>query len=160
MGVEADRERAQALWSCLLGPLEGAADPPELRAARPASEVALFVDQSKAFERVPVEWLEKVLRGRGVHGWWLTLLLCFVQPRAAVTILPDGRRIVRILFCGIGMGGPIKPLLWVVSFDPVVYGVGLCVSIPAPTFVDDLAALAAGVRGLWMASIFTLKREG
>ena len=39
------------------------------------------------------------------------------------------------------MGGTASPLLWCVSYDPVIDLAGRTTSAACPTYVDDLAAL-------------------
>eukprot|EP00969_Alexandrium_andersonii_P063767 2808435-Alexandrium_andersonii.AAC.1 len=51
------------------------------------------------------------------------------------------------------MGGPIKPFLWCLGFDPVVAAVSVATVVPAPTFVDDLSSLVRTTIGLRRASL-------
>eukprot|EP00969_Alexandrium_andersonii_P319953 14136129-Alexandrium_andersonii.AAC.1 len=54
------------------------------------------------------------------------------------------------------MGGPIKPFLWCLAFDPVVTAVHSATLAPVPTYVDDEAVLVATLLGLWRASLVVL----
>eukprot|EP00969_Alexandrium_andersonii_P167214 7391443-Alexandrium_andersonii.AAC.1 len=54
------------------------------------------------------------------------------------------------------MGGPVKPFLWAVGFDPVIYAVEVLAGGPAPTYVDDLAVLLRRLLGLRRASMAVL----
>eukprot|EP00969_Alexandrium_andersonii_P200804 8870985-Alexandrium_andersonii.AAC.1 len=51
------------------------------------------------------------------------------------------------------MGGPLKPFLRRLGFDPAVKAVVTATAAPAPTFVDDLSSLARAAIGLWRASL-------
>eukprot|EP00969_Alexandrium_andersonii_P281898 12461810-Alexandrium_andersonii.AAC.1 len=51
------------------------------------------------------------------------------------------------------MGGPTKPFLWCLGFDPAVAAVSMATAAPAPTFVDDLSSLVRTAMGLWRASL-------
>eukprot|EP00969_Alexandrium_andersonii_P312803 13821382-Alexandrium_andersonii.AAC.1 len=67
--------------------------------------------------------------------------MAFVERRVAVYYRPDGAAVSRPVHTGIGMGGPIKPFLCCMGFDPVVVAVTLATGSPAPTYVDDLSSL-------------------
>eukprot|EP00969_Alexandrium_andersonii_P027621 1205258-Alexandrium_andersonii.AAC.1 len=54
------------------------------------------------------------------------------------------------------MGGPIKPFLWRVAFDPVVVATFSASRAPTPAFVDDVAKLVSTLVGLWRASVAIL----
>eukprot|EP00969_Alexandrium_andersonii_P188779 8342287-Alexandrium_andersonii.AAC.1 len=78
--------------------------------------------------------------------------MAFVLARRAQFALPDGRRVSRPALAGVGMGGPIKPFLWRVAFDPVVVAAFSASRAPTPAFVDDVAMLVSTLVGLWRAS--------
>eukprot|EP00969_Alexandrium_andersonii_P063644 2802294-Alexandrium_andersonii.AAC.1 len=40
----------------------------------------------------------------------------------------------------------MKPFLWAVGFDPVIYAVEILTGGPTPTYVDDLAVLLQRLR--------------
>ena len=92
---------------------------------------ALFADQSKAFERLAWRWIAAVLDRWRLPAWLRRGLLGLIVGRRVASRLPNGVVIVRILLCGVGMGGPASPLLWMVSYDPIVYGVA-CGGRPHP----------------------------
>eukprot|EP00969_Alexandrium_andersonii_P256338 11332496-Alexandrium_andersonii.AAC.1 len=58
---------------------------------------------------------------RRIPERWRRLARAFVAPRWAEFTTPDGRPRRRRLNTGIGMGGPMKPFLGAVGFDPVIY---------------------------------------
>ena len=91
-----------------------------------------FADQSKAFDRLHHKWVEAVPRARRIPERWITLLLAFITPRWARGAGAEAAAL--LLVCGAGMGGPIKPLLWALGFDPIVVDMQLfaqCRSPPA-----------------------------
>eukprot|EP00969_Alexandrium_andersonii_P254817 11263862-Alexandrium_andersonii.AAC.1 len=51
------------------------------------------------------------------------------------------------------MGGPIKPFLRCLGFDPVVAAVSMATAAPAATLVDDLSSPVRAAIGLWRASL-------
>eukprot|EP00969_Alexandrium_andersonii_P135578 5997601-Alexandrium_andersonii.AAC.1 len=51
------------------------------------------------------------------------------------------------------MGGPFKPFLWCIGFDPVVTAIVTATAAPAPTFADDLSSLVRTAIGLRRASL-------
>ena len=69
------------------------------------------------------------------------------------SLLPSGLAIIRTILCGVGMGGPASPLIWMVAYDPVVYGVACAAGAPTPTYVDDLAALVRHPRQCQLARL-------
>eukprot|EP00969_Alexandrium_andersonii_P299848 13255797-Alexandrium_andersonii.AAC.1 len=54
------------------------------------------------------------------------------------------------------MGGPMKPFLWAVGFDPVIFAVETLTGGPTPTYVDGLAVLLQRLAGLRRASLAVL----
>eukprot|EP00969_Alexandrium_andersonii_P355283 15444030-Alexandrium_andersonii.AAC.1 len=50
----------------------------------------------------------------------------------------------------------MKPFLWAVGFDPVIYTVEVLTGGPAPTYVDDLAVLLRRLLGLRRARMAVL----
>eukprot|EP00969_Alexandrium_andersonii_P038888 1704802-Alexandrium_andersonii.AAC.1 len=62
---------------------------------------------------------------RGFPDGWVAVIMAFVERRVAVFFRPDGASVSRPVHAGIGMGGPIKPFLWCLGFDPVVHAVSL-----------------------------------
>eukprot|EP00969_Alexandrium_andersonii_P154346 6822708-Alexandrium_andersonii.AAC.1 len=50
----------------------------------------------------------------------------------------------------------MKPFLWAVGFDPVIFAVDTLTGGPTPTYVDDLAVLLQRLAGLRRASIAVL----
>ena len=52
------------------------------------------------------------------------------------------------------MGGTASPLLWCMSYDPIVEGLMVALGIPAPTYVDDLAGLILGPQQALRASFY------
>jgi hypothetical protein len=120
----------------------------------------LFADQSKAFERLAWGWIAAVLERWRLPAWLRRGLLGLVVGRRVASRLPDGVVVVRIILCGVGMGGPASPLLWMVSYDPVVFGVARAAGVPTPTYVDDLAALVRHPRQSQLATLLLLAASG
>eukprot|EP00969_Alexandrium_andersonii_P052076 2287035-Alexandrium_andersonii.AAC.1 len=60
---------------------------------------------------------------RRIPSGWVSVIMAFVERRVAVYYRPDGAAVSRPVHTGIGMGGPIKPFLWCLGFDPVVVAV-------------------------------------
>eukprot|EP00969_Alexandrium_andersonii_P211820 9355154-Alexandrium_andersonii.AAC.1 len=58
---------------------------------------------------------------RQIPERWRRLVRAFIAPRWAEFSTLDGRSRCRRLAAGIGMGGPVKPFLRAVGFDPVIY---------------------------------------
>ena len=54
------------------------------------------------------------------------------------------------------MGGPAKPGLWALSFNPLVVCVLRLRGLAAPTYADDLACLADDLAAYWRVSRFLL----
>eukprot|EP00969_Alexandrium_andersonii_P299459 13239805-Alexandrium_andersonii.AAC.1 len=50
------------------------------------------------------------------------------------------------------MGGPIRPFLRRVAFDPIVVAAFSASRAPTPAFIDDVAMLVSTLVGLWRAS--------
>ena len=114
-----ERERlAQALF----GDMAAAIYEPPAGGAGPAGRSVLLADQSKAFERAPPAWVDQVLAHAGVPRPLRRLVRAFLSPRWAISQL-DPRAARRLLLTGIGTGGPITPLIWNLTFDPVVRAV-------------------------------------
>eukprot|EP00969_Alexandrium_andersonii_P229116 10118415-Alexandrium_andersonii.AAC.1 len=79
------------------------------------------------------------MRRRQVPPAWVAVAVAFVEHRVAVCYRPDGAAVSRPAHAGVGVGGPFKPFLWRLGFDPVVAAVAAATASPAPTFVDDLS---------------------
>eukprot|EP00969_Alexandrium_andersonii_P010706 466366-Alexandrium_andersonii.AAC.1 len=58
------------------------------------------------------------------------------------------------------MGGPIKPFLWALGFDPIITAVEGLTGRPTPTYVDDVAITVQQALGLWRASLALLAAVG
>eukprot|EP00969_Alexandrium_andersonii_P217958 9627343-Alexandrium_andersonii.AAC.1 len=69
--------------------------------------------------------------------------MAFILARHAQFALPNGKRVSRPALTGVGMGGPIKPFLWRVAFDPIVVAAFSASRVPTPAFVDDVATLVS-----------------
>eukprot|EP00969_Alexandrium_andersonii_P025791 1126010-Alexandrium_andersonii.AAC.1 len=54
------------------------------------------------------------------------------------------------------MGGPMKPFLWAVGLDPVIFAVETLTGGPTPAYVDDLAVLLQRLARLQRASLAVL----
>eukprot|EP00972_Heterocapsa_arctica_P085098 12539105-Heterocapsa_arctica.AAC.1 len=42
------------------------------------------------------------------------------------------------------MGGPARPFLWNLAYDPIVFSLYAATGVTPPTYVDDLAVLTHG----------------
>eukprot|EP00969_Alexandrium_andersonii_P003133 134998-Alexandrium_andersonii.AAC.1 len=71
---------------------------------------------------------------RRIPERWRRLVRAFVAPRWAEFTTPDGCAHRRRLETCIGMGGPTKPFLWAVGFDPVIFAVEALTGGPTPTY--------------------------
>eukprot|EP00969_Alexandrium_andersonii_P054142 2383299-Alexandrium_andersonii.AAC.1 len=67
--------------------------------------------------------------------------MAFILARHAQFAFPNGKRVGRPVLTGVGMGGPIKPFLRRVAFDPVVVAAFSASRAPTPAFVDNVAML-------------------
>ncbi|MFM7988335.1 MAG: reverse transcriptase domain-containing protein, partial [Candidatus Fonsibacter sp.] len=140
-------QRAEAAWeACDLSESE-------LSHGCPA---VVFADQSKAFERVSLHWLDAVLRGWNLPHWARLLLYDTAADRTVRHDDLGNRGFVRQLRCGIGMGGTAGLLLLNMAYDPIVHGLRAAVGVVAPIFVDDLAALVWGPRQAARVQAFLL----
>ena len=123
------------LWLDILGEAAGPCDAvcggchdPAL-ARMPAATLA---DQSKAFERLSVAWLVKVLHGWQMPLWVICAFLCLIYSKEVRAIIRGKPGLLRLLECKLGMGGPASPFLWNLAYDPLV-GVALTLRIEYPT---------------------------
>ena len=149
------------LTACLLGGAAAGADAwlqqfPTWDDSPPTAGAALFADQSKAFERLAWSWIATVLDRWRLPAWLRRGLLGLIVGRRVASRLPNGVVIIRIILCGVGMGGPASPLLWMVSYDPIVFGVACAAGAPTPTYVDDLAALVRHPRQCQLTTLLLL----
>ena len=110
------------------------------------STATCFADQNKAFERVAMQWTAMVLARWGFPLWLLRSLLGLCQRRAVRFIRGAFLGPLRQLLRSVGMGGTASPLLWCLSYDPIIAAVASVAGAPCPTYVDDLAALLSGAR--------------
>eukprot|EP00969_Alexandrium_andersonii_P356710 15447156-Alexandrium_andersonii.AAC.1 len=69
---------------------------------------------------------------RQIPERWRRLVRAFIAPRWAEFSTPDGHALCRRLATGIGVGGPAKPFLRAVGFDPVIYAVQVLTGGPTP----------------------------
>ena len=82
--------------------------------------VVAFGDESKAFERVSLLWLRKVMMRWGFPAWAKNAIMALAIPRA---VRQTGRRGLgpwRHLKRSIGMGGAASLFIWNLVFDRVV----------------------------------------
>ena len=80
---------------------------------------SFLLDQAKAFELMSHEWLVAVLNAWKVPRWVASAFLVSVEGRK----LRDKLRpawLSDVLRRGAGMGGPLSPLTWNLSSDPII----------------------------------------
>ena len=118
----------------------------------PATAV-LFADQSKAFERLSLQFLAHLLRRWGLPVWVQHALLSLVAQRDVQTCKGPYVGPKRRLLRSIGMGGTASPLLWCMAYDPVIEAITAAAGDRCPTYVDDLAALLTTAEQALRASI-------
>merc|ERR1712155_439755 len=116
--------------------------PPPLGPA--GSPAALFADQSMAFGRVGWAWYALVLERWKLPEWLRRGMLALARNRAVQARRGGTLGPIRSLARSLGMGGTAFPLGWNMSYDPIVWILGITLSICCPTYVDDLAALTMG----------------
>ena len=147
------------LWDGVLGPLAPAVteimDACDTEALR-HQPATVFADQSKAFERISLDWIHRVLQGWRLPRWLLRGVARLLTGRAVCASGPRGRGPLRTLLRSLGMGGPPSPLLWAMGYDPIVEGLAVAMSIGVPTYVDDLAANVFGPRQAIGAELFLM----
>ena len=88
-----------------------------------------------------IEWIRRVLGGWRLPERMVRGVLALVANRWVKSSLTARAWHLRR---SIGMGGTASPLIWNLCYDPIVWAVAACTGVPAPTFVDDLAALVRG----------------
>ena len=139
------------LWAELLGPFAEEIESmvAEAQTASNASDIALipfalFADQDKAFERVPVTWFKTMLAGWRLPRWLHNAALALVLRRVTKASLGGEGAEWLDVACGFGMGSPAAPLFWAMIYDPVPEAIRNTLGRDAPTYVDDLAALGWG----------------
>jgi hypothetical protein len=76
--------------------------------------------------------------------WIVCAFLALTFARSVRSIIGGRLSALRILRCGLGMGGPASPFLWNLAYDPIVVGLADACIASCPTYVDDLAGLAVG----------------
>ena len=133
------------LWHDVLGP----AAMPCLRLCESAHDscianapAAVLADQSKAFERLSLTWLWRVLGRWNLPRWIFRAFTALTRGRSVRSACAGAT--ARALRCGIGMGGPQSPFLWNLAYDPIVDGLADAVLARTPTYVDDLCGLTHG----------------
>ena len=123
------------LWQALLGPAAEACDNLCRQAADPDLDcipAAVLADQSKAFERLSLPWLVRVLRAWRMPDWIVCAFLALTFARGVRSVVSGRLSTLHILRCGLGMGGPASPFLWNLAYDPIVVGLADTVSHAAP----------------------------
>ena len=103
---------------------------------------AVLADQSKAFERLSLTWLWRVLGRWNLPRWIFRAFTALTRGRSVRSACAGAT--ARALRCGIGMGGPQSPFLWNLAYDPIVDGLADAVLARTPTYVDDLCGLTHG----------------
>ena len=119
----------------------------------PSASVA-FADQNKAFERVAMQWAAILMAGWGFPLWIIRSLLGLCQKRGVRFQRGKYRGPIRLLRRSVGMGGTASPLLWCLSYDPVIAATAQVANARCPTYVDDLAALLSGARQALRVAFF------
>ena len=148
-----------ALWNDVLGPMAGEADALAdgcQRRAIARLPAVLSADQSKAFERIALAWIVKVLRGWGLARWLMRAFMGLTAGRSVQAVHGGRLGDVHELLRSVGMGGTASMLIWNISYDPIVEGSHQAVQASTPTFADDLAGLATGPAQVCRLQIFLL----
>ena len=83
---------------------------------------ATLADRSKAFERLSLAWLVKALHSWKMPLWVMCAFLCIVYGRGVRAIIRGKLGFLRLIQCGLGMGGPASAFLWKFAYDALVTG--------------------------------------
>ena len=76
--------------------------------------------------------------------WIVCTFLTLTFARGVRSIISGRLSALRMLRCGLDMGGPALPFLWNLAYDPIVVGLADACLARCPTYVDDLAGLSVG----------------
>ena len=105
---------------------------------------AVLADQSKAFERLSLNWLIQILRAWKFPKWATHAFIALVFGRSVGAVVNGKAGPLRLLRRGVGMGGPPSMFLWNLCYDPIIEGLANAVLAETPTYVDDLCGLVTG----------------
>ena len=111
-----------ALWHGVLGEaVEGAeaACAHAGRAGLRACPAVVLADQSKAFERMGMAWLRKVMEGWRFPTWVQKAFDSLLKARGVRACIGGVLGCVRALARGLGMENTPSPFLWCLGYDPL-----------------------------------------
>ena len=92
--------------------------------------------------------------------WVICAFLCLICKRGARAIIRGKHGLLRLLQCGLGMGGPAFPFLWNLAYAPLVTGLAMTLRIACPTYVDDLCELTVGPVQVMRLFLLPRRRQG
>ena len=136
-----------ALWSGVLGEAAEGAEAACAQADRAGLRTCpavVLADQSKAFERMGMAWLRKVMQGWRFPAWVQEAFDSLLRERGVRACIGGVLGCIRALARGLGMGNTPSPFLWCLGYDPIVFAVHEATGVRPPTYVDDLSALVWG----------------
>ena len=136
-----------ALWRGVLGEATEGVEAACARADEPGLRRCpgvVLADQSKAFERLGMVWLRKVMDGWKFPRWVREAFDSLLKARGVRACIGGVLGCVRALARGLGMGNTPSPFLWCLAYDPIIFAVHEATGVRPPTYVDDLSALVWG----------------
>ena len=95
---------------------------------------ALLADQSKAFERIGLEWIAMVMDGWGFPKWVRAAFDALLLRRGVRACIGGVLGYVRYLERGLGMGNTPRPFVWCLGYDPVIADVSDAVGVTLGSF--------------------------
>ena len=113
------------LWRQVFGPAANAAREKVRDRHVPAlahMPAVFFADQAKAFERLSVTWLGRVLGGWRLPPWLRRAAMSLVQGRAVCASVGGRLGPQHQLIRSVGMGGTCSCFCWNVAYDPITKG--------------------------------------
>ena len=135
------------LWRGVLGEAAEGAEAACAHAGRAGLRTCpavVLADQSKAFERMGMAWLRKVMDGWKFPTWVREAFNSLLKARGVGACIGGVLGCVRALARGLGMGNTPSPFLWRFGYDPIIFAVHEATGVKPPTYVDDLSALVWG----------------
>eukprot|EP00969_Alexandrium_andersonii_P132339 5851635-Alexandrium_andersonii.AAC.1 len=89
--------------------------------------------------------------GLGIPEWLRRALMATVAGRRVQAVSGSWAGPIRELLRSVGMGGTPSPLLWALSYDPILHAARRTFAVRVPTFVDDLSGHTCGP---WQTAAF------
>ena len=148
-----------ALWCGVLGEAAEGAEAACAHAGRAglrACPAVVLADQSKAFERMGMAWLRKVMDGWRFPAWVREAFDSLLKARGFRACIGGVLGCVRTLAKGLGMGNTPSPFLWCLGYDPIIFAVHEATGVKPPTYVDDLSALVWGPDQALAVEVFVM----